>query len=83
MPRASVVRGAMLGAALIVTMGGFFMPADVAATTADPAVFVPLRGVGPGLASQRAAALGRSGGRTARPSRSPMDRDASGFRCNV
>ena len=43
MPRASVVRGAMLGAALIVTMGGFFMPADVAATTADPAVFVRLR----------------------------------------
>ena len=43
MPRASVVRGAILGAALIVTMGGFFMPADVAATTADPAVFVRLR----------------------------------------
>ena len=43
MPGASAVRAAVLGAALIVTVGGFITPADVAAATAAPSVFVRLR----------------------------------------
>ena len=43
MQGASVVRSAVLGAALMVTIGGFVPPADVAAATAAPSVFVRLR----------------------------------------
>ena len=42
MPGAPVVRGAVLGAALLVMVSGFVTPADVAATAA-PSVFVRLR----------------------------------------